>query len=296
MGRGRSDETKVIVAKAYEILESENPMTLRQLFYRLVSVRALENLQADYQRLSRIMTDAREREEIPFEWMVDRSRPVYETNAFTNPAAYAETVKRAYRRDYWQDQPWHVEVWAEKDAILGSIQPVTDEYGITVRVGRGFLSTTRVHEIAERFRGIEKPIQVFYLGDHDPSGICIERDAARRVREQMLPAEVADLEFEMFKIERLAIHPEDIGDFDLPPLRIKTSDSRAKEFTRQHGSECVELDALPPSELRDRLTNAIQERIDRPRWDRAVIVEAAERESIIKIAGKIGKVFAAGVP
>jgi len=303
MGRGRSDKTRVIVAMAYQALESENPMTLRQLFYRLVSVEALQNLQTDYQRLSRIMTEAREREEIPFEWMVDRSRPVYETNAFSNPAAYAETVKHAYRRDYWQDQRWHLEVWTEKDAILGSIQPVTDEYGITVRVGRGFLSTTRAHEIAEIFRGIENPICVFYLGDHDPSGICIEEDAARRVRDGMRPD--ADLMVELgidpsdlkeFLMERLAIHPEDIDEFNLPPLRIKMSDSRAAGFRLEHGADCVELDALPPTELRERLKDAIEKRIDRARWDRAIAVERAELDSIRKIAGKIGKICAGGAP
>jgi len=290
MGRERSHRTKRIVALGHELLEAEHPMTLRQLFYRLVSVEALENTQPDYQRLSRILTDARERGEIPFEWIVDRSRPVYEANAFTNPAAYAEAVKRSYRKDYWQDQPWHLEVWTEKDAVVGAIQPVTDEYGVTVRTGRGFQSTTRVHEIAELFErldGAGKRVLVLYLGDHDPSGRCIEEDLERRVARSTSMAEP-------FEIERLAIHREDIRAFKLPPLRIKVSDSRARGFLLKHGKECVELDALPPSELRDRLRRAIEARINWPSWDRAIIAERAELESIEKIAGEIGRVAGGG--
>jgi len=284
MGRGRSDKTKAIVDLAFEVLEAEHPMTLRQLFYRLVSVQALDNRQTDYQRLSRILTDAREREEIDYEWIVDRSRPVYEVNVFRDPAAYAKAVMTSYRRNNWQDQPWHVEVWTEKDAITGAIQPVTDRLGITIRTGRGFQSTTRVHEIAECLNDINKPIEVLYLGDHDPSGRCIEEDVKQRVEAKTV---------EEFTLRRLAIHAKDIGKFNLPPLRVKTSDSRARTFLREHGTECVELDALPPSELRRRLTEAIEARIDWVRWDRAVRVQTAEIESIRKIAGKIANLHQA---
>lgn len=287
MGRGRSDVTKGIVARAHGILEAENPMTLRQLFYRLVSVRALENRQADYQRLSRIMTVARDRGEVPFEWIVDRSRPEYEPDPFKNPAEYAERIKRAYRRDYWQDQPEYVEVWCEKDTVYGSIEPIVREYGVTLRTGRGYQSTTRRYEIAKLFTDkmdADKEICVFYLGDHDPSGRDAERDIAARVRRCIL----AQFQYPpVFEISRLAIHREDIALFGLPPLRIKTTDSRAQGFKRVHGTACVELDALPPVELRRRLQEAIEERIDRPAWDRAVAVEQVETASIQKIAGKI---------
>jgi len=88
-------------------------------------------------------------------------------------------------------QPGHCEIWTEKDAIIGSIQDVTNELGVTVRVCRGFLSTTKAHEIAEHFDAISKSITIFYLGDHDPSGShsphldvresCIHAEAARHL-------------------------------------------------------------------------------------------------------------------
>lgn len=102
------------------ILEHEWPMTIRQIFYRLVSMRLIKDTKADYQRVIRLMTIARNDGQIPFDWIVDRSRPVYAPPVFSNPSAYAEVVKHSYRRDYWSSQPFHPELWCEKDTISGS--------------------------------------------------------------------------------------------------------------------------------------------------------------------------------
>lgn len=271
MARGEWRETTRIISEAAEILEAEYPMTLRQCFYRLVSRGVIENSRRDYQMLSRILTKARGDGRIEYEWITDRSRPTYQPSVFENPAEYAETIKRAYRKDYWSAQPWHVEVWTEKDSIIGSIEPVTNDLGVTVRVGRGFLSTTRAYEIAQHFKSLDKAIQVFYLGDFDPSGMAIEDDAASRV----------EAHGTYFDIERLAIHRADIAEFDLPPLRVKDSDTRSAKFTNKHGDEAVELDALPVGELRARLREAIEGKIEKDTWDRAVAVEKVEKSSIL---------------
>jgi len=255
---------------AVDILSREWPMTIRQLFYRLVSIRFVENNRSDYQRVSRLMTTARDDGRCPFKWIVDRSRPEYSPNVFDDAAGYAEAVKCSYRKNYWATQPNHCEVWVEKDAIIGSIQSVTDELGVTVRVGRGFLSTTKAHEIAERFKSISKPITVFYLGDHDPSGRIIEADLAARIEKYG----------SHFALKRLAIFAGDIRKFGLPPLRVKMTDSRAKGFLSKYSDSCVELDALPPIELRKRIREAVEERLDRNLWNRAIEVERVELASI----------------
>jgi hypothetical protein len=276
MARGKWTSTTELVEGAKRILSAEQPMTIRQLFYRLVSIQALENSVPEYKKLSRVMTDARESGQVPFSWIVDRSRPTYAPNVFHDIKGGLTALRNCYRKDCWQDQPTHVEIWTEKDAIIGSIEPVTDELGVTVRVSRGFTSTTRVYEIASAFTRILKPIFVFYLGDHDPSGRAIELDLYQRIASYGPD----------FQMERLAIREIDIDAFNLPPLRIKTSDTRAAAFRREFGNRCVELDALPPEELRSRVRQAIQEHIEEEAWGRALAIEKAEQESITSIVAK----------
>jgi len=49
-------------------------MTVRQLFYRLVSSEVIGNCLADYQRVSKAMTKARNDGRVSWDWIVDRSR------------------------------------------------------------------------------------------------------------------------------------------------------------------------------------------------------------------------------
>jgi hypothetical protein len=232
MAKAEWAKTSGLIAAAVAILRREYPMTIRQLFYRMVSVGVIETNRGCYQMVSRFMTTARKDGRCPYQYITDRSRPEYVPNVFTDAPGYAEAVKRSYRKDYWASQPNHVEVWTEKDAIIGCIEPLTSKLGITVRVGRGFSSTTKKHEISCLFQqiGRNKNIFVLYLGDHDPSGIAIEEN----LRESINAG---------FEMERLAIHHSDIRRFNLPPLRVKETDSASEGFVTYHGSECVELDA-----------------------------------------------------
>jgi len=275
MAKGKWKTTERLVNAAVEILEFEHPMTIRQLFYRLVSVGKIENHFKDYKRVSREMTKAREDGQVLFEWIVDRTRPTYAPSTFSNLEEYGEAIQSSYRRNNWQDQSHHVEIWVEKDAVVGSINELSEEYAITVRAIRGFSSTTAAHDISKLFAQIEKRILVLYLGDHDPSGQDIERDIYDRVCCEATGP---------FEIKRLAIHAADIRKFNLPPLLVKEKDTRSKAFIRQHGNDCVELDALPPDELRRRIRETVESVIDRQAWDRAVLLEESQRETTKRFA------------
>src|SRR5882724_2926769 len=246
MAQGEWKTTKRLIGQAAGILAAESPMTIRQLFYRLVSVAAVANTRKDYQRVSTIMTKARNDGRVGFDSIVDRSRPEYMPSVFDDAVEYADVVKNGYRKDYWRLQPERVELWCEKDSVIGSIERLTSELGIMVRVTRGYLSTTKAHDLAAVIKSSEKPMTIFFLGDHDPSGRGIETDLAERIR----------------------------------GYGVKESDSRAVRFLRRYGNKCVELDALPPTELRRRIEQAVTSMQDRKLWDRAVMVEKAELRSI----------------
>lgn len=265
-------------------------MTLRHLHYTIFGKKMIpyQNNLADYKRLSRATTVARRLHRewelygsgpcpeyaIPNDWLVDELRSPEVVNCWDNVKSYLETVERSYRRDNWQDQAQYCEVWSEKGTILGAIRPVADELGLTLRVCRGFSSTGMEAEIGRTVENITKPITVFFLGDHDPSGRLIEHDIHRRAQT------ASGVQFGMI---RLAIHPEDIQRFSLPPQTIKPTDTRAAAFRQQYGGDAptVELDALPVDELRSRIRNAVTALIDQESWQRQLRVQKVEIACIV---------------
>jgi hypothetical protein len=298
--RGLSDKTIKLIKFARALLEEFHPMTLRQLHYAIFSAAEIsyDNTKSDYQRLSRATTYARRfyrarelagcpehlipPEAIPHEWIIDELREAEMVSVWDDVGRYMEAVKKSYRRDNWQDQPHYCELWSEKATVLVSMRPITQELGVMLRACRGFGSTGMEGQVGNLFEGIDKPITVFYLGDHDPSGHDIERDIHRRAQE------AAGKEFRMI---RLAIHPQDIKTFRLPPQRIKTTDSRAAGFKRRFGAKAptVELDALPVDELRRRVRNGIEELIDFDLWSRQVAVQEVELKCIADFADTVKK-------
>src|SRR5262245_5931311 len=111
----RSKNTK-LAERAIGVLEQERPMTLRQLFYRLISAGDLKNDPKEYKRLGNVMTSLREDRIIPRTWIVDHVRSTLKPSSWSGLTDFGETVREAYRKDYWASLDHHVEVFVEKDA------------------------------------------------------------------------------------------------------------------------------------------------------------------------------------
>jgi hypothetical protein len=278
---------------AVAVLQDERPMTLRQLYYRLISAGTLRNDQKEYKRLLNLMTRLREAGEVPRTWIVDHVRSTLKPSSWTGLADFAETVREAYRKDFWASLDHHVEIFVEKDAVAGTIQEVTHEYDIRLRVCRGYTSVSFAGEIADLWAKIEKPIFAYYLGDFDPSGFDLERDLrdklSRYSGKMVVSAEGDENPFAnalrqqlctWVSWNRLAINEDDFDDFDLICLPVKHKDRRARSFLEKHGEDCAEVDALPPSELRRRVQEAIESHIDQERWERLQESERMEQETL----------------
>src|SRR5258708_2416906 len=97
--------------QAVEVLERERPMTLRQLYYRLVSAGALGNHQKEYKRLGGVMTRLREAGQVPLSWIVDHVRNTLKPSSWSGLGDFAADVRDAYRKDFWANLPHHVEVF-----------------------------------------------------------------------------------------------------------------------------------------------------------------------------------------
>lgn len=131
-------ELAEIDAAIYEIAEAEEPVTVRGLFYRVMSRGLVPKSEQGYSVVQRRALKMRRRGDLPYGWITDGSRLRLKPRTFSNAQAALENTARMYRKDLWIDQGLHVEVWTEKDAIRGVVSPVTVEYDVPLMISRGF--------------------------------------------------------------------------------------------------------------------------------------------------------------
>jgi hypothetical protein len=73
--RRTKQEIEALELAIYWQLKAEQPMTIRHLFYRLVSAGVLDKTEAEYKgTLVRLLSEMRRRSEVPFDWLVDSTR------------------------------------------------------------------------------------------------------------------------------------------------------------------------------------------------------------------------------
>jgi hypothetical protein len=281
-----------LLNNAVNILRVEQPCTLRQLYYRQVSCGDLEPKQAEYAKIGRLMTRAREEGIVPRRWIVDHVRATLKPSSWSGLTDFADTVRNAYRKDFWASLDHHVEIFVEKDAIAGTIQPVTAEHDVALRVCRGYASVSFAGEIADEWREIQKPIFAYYLGDFDPSGFDIERDLREKLERysgRSIYVDAEDPGRRGISWSRLGVVAADFAKHDLIRLPIKDGDNRSRGFREVHGDAGAEVDAIPPSELRRRVSEAINRHIDVDRWNSLLHVEELERETMRQSLSALGK-------
>lgn len=267
-------KTLELIQTAREILAEHHPMTLRQVYYQLVSGLVLENSEKQYKQLSRHLTTAREEGFIPDEWIEDRTRRPRDVNMWIGLGDFMDDVRHWYRRDVWETQPRYVVCWVEKDALSGIFEDITEEYGITLVVGRGYNSHSIKAEMAARFRLIEKPIIILYFGDFDPSGENIHQNL-----QESFPRDFGI----SLEIEKVALTFEDIERYQLPRNPAKKTDTRAKAFIEKHGDISVELDALPLPILQNRIKDSIHANMDIKALLHVIQLQQREREQLEKM-------------
>lgn len=269
-----------VIDKANEIIaeyqEAGFDLTLRQLFYQFVSRALIPNSQREYKRLGSIVNDGRLAGLIDWEAIVDRTRSLRSLPHWESPRDIVEACSKQFRYNLWEDQPERVEVWIEKDALVGVIEDVCHRYDVPHFSCRGYTSASELWGAAQRLigEGRGKHCVIFHLGDHDPSGIDMTRDIGARL--ELFEADV--------EIKRLALNIDQIRQYNPPPNPAKMADSRADEYVRRFGTSCWELDALDPRVISDLIEKAIKERLDQGPWDEALERQATARRLLEETA------------
>ncbi len=269
----RHAKTQAMLNVAVQALSENHPMTVRQVYYQLVSRQVIENNRSAYQAVSNLLVNARKEGAIPWEWVEDRLRRPRAVSMWLDLADFADVAGRAYRRDVWPTQPAYLECWLEKDALSGIFEDLLSRYGVTLNVGRGYDGWDSIHNAAERFNQCAKPATILYFGDFDPSG----EDMVRSLRERLA----------FFGCEpdtvKCALTADDVTRYNLPPDFTKASDTRQKAFVDKYGDIAVELDALPLDVLKSRIEAEVGGRMDLAALDAVRRLERAERGRLVNL-------------
>lgn len=243
--------------KSYKILQEVKiilndlqeywPLTLRQIFYQLVSKGIIDNTTSRYTMLSNLLKNGRLQNEIPWEAMEDRGRIFEDHTGYIDKSSFIYNelyyFLNGYKKNLLSDQERTIEIWIEKDALRTVFNKVAEKFSIPVVVCRGFSSISFIKNYVDR---IEKQSNHFptilYYGDLDPSGW------------QMPIVLKETLQYNFYHapdIHRGALNEDQVLKYNLPndPDALKSTDTRAKNYVKQFGNLAVELDALHPQDL-----------------------------------------------
>lgn len=268
-------EMEALRAVLYETVKANQPATVRQVFYLVVSLHVIAKTENEYDTIGRLLVQMRRARELPFGWIADNTRWMRKPTTFDSLEAALQDTAECYRRSLWREQPVYTEVWLEKDALSGVLYKVTGAWDVPLMVTRGYPSLTYLHEAAEAIADCGKPAYIYYFGDHDPSGLDIPRKVEAGLREFAPQAEI--------HFQRVAVTPEQITEFQLPTRPTKKTDSRSKHFE----GESVEVDAIPPAKLRALARQCIERHVDRHALKIMQIAEKSERTLLQRIANNM---------
>lgn len=275
-----------LIAKSNSIIAEYDrqgfTLTLRQLYYQLVSRDFIPNSQTEYKKLSATISDARLAGLVDWNAIIDRTRNLRANSHWENPAEILKSAIQSYRIDKWADQPYRPEVWIEKDALVGVIENSCQELDVPYFAARGYNSQSEMWATGHyRFRAHLSEGQVpiiFHLGDHDPSGLDMTRDIVGRL---------ALFVGQDIEVRRLALNFDQVEQYSPPPNPAKLADPRAEGYMAEFGRSSWELDALSPAVISDLITVAIQSVMDENLWQAAVDRERKEIQDLTALIEKL---------
>jgi len=247
-------------------------LTLRQLYYQLVSHDVIPNNVKEYGKLSTLLKEGRMAGVVDWDAIEDRLRKPDVPSSWKSPEDMINSCIRQYRVDRMEDQPVYIEVWVEKDALSGVLNRVTRSYGIPIIVNRGYSSVTAMYDAHVRFSSANAWPTILYIGDFDPSGQDMIRDIRERIEEFR-----GDY---VFELHALALTQNQIREYNPPPNPAKVTDPRAKDYIRKFGPVSWEVDALRPEVLHNILDDAIRALIDKEKYQACMAKEQAGKDDL----------------
>jgi hypothetical protein len=283
--------------------------TIRAVYYKLFSMGAIpENSFRMYKGLVRMLTDVRMEgtdDLVRPDTFSDESRSSPEEEIILTAENWAEYQTRKLKKllngdtefvpHPWQNQPYYVEVWIEKQAMYSTFEAILEYRMVAIQSSKGFNSLSTLFTAYERLKAIQEAypdrrIVILYFGDLDPSGDSMDDDIQTRL--DHFSRIWSKLHY---KFVRVGVKPEHVREYNLPEdpdaataKRLKDNDPRYRGFMRKYGKlYAVELDALAgqePEAFRQLVLDAVDKYYDHDIWQ-----QVKEEETPDKAAEELKK-------
>lgn len=266
-------ETRALVSDVRNILEDNSdiaPLTLRQIFYMLVSGYEFDKTEKSYKRLCETMNKARRAQWISMDDIRDDGLRREDPESWKDENQIISTFKSyadRFRLQRQADQPEHLIVWCEAGGMLPQLANYCDEYGVPVMSSGGFDSVTTKHNFAQE-AAEHDTVRILHIGDHDPSGVHMYSSL-----DEDLSAFVDYYGGDIY-VDRIAVTPDQVDELNLPTAPPKATDNRS--FV----GRTTQAEAIPPRRLRDIVKQEIISRMDMDIYQDTLETENEIRQSL----------------
>lgn len=314
---------KSVLAAAKHVLVTYNagssPMTVRQVFYRLVAEFNYAKTEKAYGSLIGFIARSRRayqarvidlmvedgfdyweaRDEadgdatlIPFEFIRDEKGQSTASHFYEDGDDFLRSIKGAadvVRLNRQEGQPQKVELWCEAAGMVPLMSEIAAPYGFRVSSGGGYDSVTAKHRLAQRVADtwgeLSVPTLVLHIGDFDPSGEGMYETLRDDVGEMVWQL----TNDEPLEVRRIGLTEDQVISMGIETAPPKRQDSRRRAFVAKHprirehlGSDDItaQLEALTPPDLRELVNGVLSEVIDTDALDEVKAREAEVRSAV----------------
>lgn len=246
-------------------------LTVRQIYYQFVARNLIINEKRSYKLIANAIEKGRMNGLIDWGVIVDRTRFLRGHNNWENPPAFLRDTAYRYRLDSRSDQDSLIEVWIEKDALIGVISRPCSELDVDYFACRGYVSLSEMWRAAQRYQYDGRPVVILHLGDHDPSGIDMTRDIEDRL---------ITFGCDQIEVHRIALTIEQVEEYHCPPNFVKLKDTRTDEYMNKYGKDSWELDALPPQVMADLVKKNVDQLTNKAKRQRRIELQEEQKAGL----------------
>lgn len=306
-----NEKSRALLSKIVTIVEQyaadDYDLSLRQLFYLLAGVGAIEKKQEAYKNLGNLVSDARLAGLIDWNMIRDRGRIPFVPGRCESIPDIINNVKNHFKVDMWARQSSHVEVFVEKQSLENVLEPLCWELDIPFSSNKGYSSSSAYYDASKRYLEAAeagKKLHMIYLGDHDPSGVDMSRDIDDRLTlflesaltgaiflDSKLKEELAMVDPRPHKIHRVALNMDQVRAMHLQSSPAKAKDTRIEDYRTQFGTyDTWELAAVEPRTMVKLVRDAVEGLIDQEKWNEDKAREEAGRAELQHFAYTYGQI------